>query len=1813
MTEQSDSQLSEAPLGLIVLDDVDSGTVVLSGDAFSGDSAIGSESIDLVGDFPSGAGPSLNTVVPDPQIVFIDGSVPDAAMLAAGVNPGVIAVLLDPGQDGVRQIADYLATHHVQDLAAIDIVAHGNDGIVQLGSTLLSADTIGDHQAELAQIGQALRPGGDLLLYGCDVAQDAVGDAFLQLLSQATGGTNVAASSHLVGSAVQGGDWTLNVAVGTIDVSAPFTPTTMASFPDVLPVAVNQVFAIFNDSASSPLTRVTQIGVSGSTVVGSPIDLIDGSQTGGSFVFLQGLVIDAAAGKYFFSNGLSDGVQSNQILAGQVANPGTLLSPVYTTPDKTNYAVTGLALDQPNHTIYFAQPAVDPTKSGIFKIDESGGTATPVVVNQGILFPLSLTLDLPDNLVFFVDNDGIGSGDNNLDVGNLSTGTMTTLNSQLNATIQSELNTNAGQLTGIAVDAGSKTLYFTAENGATAANNYIFSVHFIVSGGNVTLGTVNTLYSGTAAGNPGNIVIDPQDGIFYVGNLSTHAINLGSLTGAFALTQVYQLSAGNVPPNGLFFLSTPTITPNVSSAPTFLQGGSTTTLASAATVTNQDGQNLRSATVVISGGFVAGDTLTATTFGSISQSFSGGTLTLSGNDTLAHYIQELDSIKFSSTASNPTLFGTDASRTISWTVSDGIISSTTPTTSVSIHAAYVNAGTTAASFTGGGSPVLVDAGVVVGDTAGSNFTSATVTIGGFVSGDTLTVGTPGGLTTSFNSGTLTLTGSKSFATYQTALASITYAFTSGGDPTNGGSRTSSTISWLVNDGTVASSAASTTLNLIHAAPTISVTGTTATFTGGGPAIALGDTVNLTDPDSAGNLSSATVIISNGFVSGDTLTVGTPGGLSANFSNGTLTLTGIASIATYDAALDSLHYDFAAGGDPTALGTKTTRTLSWFANDGVANSGTVTSSINIQHVAPTISVSGAASTFTSSPVPLVNSVTIGDVDSGGNLTGATVSISDGFFAGDTLNFTNQNGITHSYNAATGVLTLTGTSSIANYQTALQSITYNSTGDATHGGVDTSRTISWVVNDGAASSSAATSNFTTACYLHGTRILTDGGEVAVEDLSIGDRVMTLSGEAMPIKWIGRRSYVAAFAASNRNVVPILIRAGALGENVPQRDLYVSPLHAMFIDGVLIPAEQLVNEVSVLRCHDIDPIRYFHIELERHDVIFADGAPAESFVDCDSRGMFHNAAEFAALYPGDAAPRWAFCAPRLEDGPQLDEIRARVDARAGIATGMAAGCGPLQGHLDAVDAQRIAGWAYDPSLPTAPVLLEVRDGDGVIARVRANRYRGDLEAAGIGDGRHGFELRLATPLSGCRQIHVRRMTDGAELPGSPWLLRQNPATPLAELQQTISAAADGITDTAELDQLMAALLQGVAAVRRQRLTTRQRQPAGDALLVWDGQRHRRQQRALVIDDHWLRPDRDAGSNAMLSHIVALQSLGWQVEFIAARQSAAADSDTAALEALGVTCHRVPFVASVEEVLRSSAGQFELVYLHRLSNAEAYAALARAWQPGARLIYSVADLHHVRLARQAALYSSLELMEQSQALKHRELAAMRMVDAVITHSTAEAGYLARQLPGAKVHVVPWALTPRRGPPPLAGRPGVAFLGSWQHTPNQDAVRWLAQEIMPLVWRHEPAMRCLIAGSGWPHSLPELPDERIELLGPVAGLSALFERVTLTVAPLRYGAGVKGKVLDSLAEGVPCVMTPVAAEGIALSPTLAPLVAADAAGIAALICALHADAAQRRAYADAGLAMIGQHHSTAAVEHAMARAIGQEIQARQTQAARAG
>jgi len=289
----------------------------------------------------------------------------------------------------------------------------------------------------------------------------------------------------------------------------------------------------------------------------------------------------------------------------------------------------------------------------------------------------------------------------------------------------------------------------------------------------------------------------------------------------------------------------------------------------------------------------------------------------------------------------------------------------------------------------------------------------------------------------------------------------------------------------------------------------------------------------------------------------------------------------------------------------------------------------------------------------------------------------------------------------------------------------------------------------------------------CYCRGTLIAVANGEVPVEALAIGDEVVTVTGTKRPIKWIGRRSYGGRFAMGRTDILPICIKAGALDDNVPKRDLWVSPHHAMYLEGALIEAKDLVNGVSVVQAETVDQVEYFHVELESHDVIIAEGAPSETFIDDDSRGMFHNAHEYATLYATEPVHAAHYCAPRCEEGYEVEAVRRAIALRAGLAHDNDAGA--LRGFVDEIGHGVIKGWAQNAAHPEAPVCLDVYAHGRQIGQVLANRYREDLAKAGFGSGRHSFEFAPADGLIIAPDaLQVRRSLDGSVLPLAPEAVR-------------------------------------------------------------------------------------------------------------------------------------------------------------------------------------------------------------------------------------------------------------------------------------------------------------------------------------------------------------------------------------------------------------------------------------------------------------
>jgi uncharacterized membrane protein len=185
-------------------------------------------------------------------------------------------------------------------------------------------------------------------------------------------------------------------------------------------------------------------------------------------------------------------------------------------------------------------------------------------------------------------------------------------------------------------------------------------------------------------------------------------------------------------------------------------------------------------------------------------------------------------------------------------------------------------------------------------------------------------------------------------------------------------------------------------------------------------------------------------------------------------------------------------------------------------------------------------------------------------------------------------------------------------------------------------------------------------TAPCYVRGASILTERGEVAVERLVVGDRVVTASGGSRPVVWLGRRRLDLTRHPAPEKVWPVRMSAGAFGEGAPHRDLWLSPGHNIARDGVLIPAAALVNGASVAQIKTAT-VEYWHVELDAHDIMLAEGLPAESYLDTGNRTGFENGGAFIEAHPDFAPKHWAeTCLPLVNQGGQLDRARAHLRAR-------------------------------------------------------------------------------------------------------------------------------------------------------------------------------------------------------------------------------------------------------------------------------------------------------------------------------------------------------------------------------------------------------------------------------------------------------------------------------------------------------------------------------------------------------------------------
>ena len=368
-------------------------------------------------------------------------------------------------------------------------------------------------------------------------------------------------------------------------------------------------------------------------------------------------------------------------------------------------------------------------------------------------------------------------------------------------------------------------------------------------------------------------------------------------------------------------------------------------------------------------------------------------------------------------------------------------------------------------YTENGTPVTVTDNLTVSDVDDTNIDSATVAItGNFATGeDELLFASQAGITGSYDTATgiLTLTGSATLAEYETAIRTVSYQNTSD-DP----SALTRTISFTINDGDIDSNLQSRDIEFtaVNDAPVLAAIETAPVlYTENGAPIAVTDNLSASDVDDT-NIESASVAITGNFAAGeDDLLFVDQAGITGNYdaTTGILTLTGSASLADYQAAIQSVSYENTSD-DPSAL----TRTVDFVINDGDADSNLLSRDIEFTAVndAPVLaSIETTPTSFTEngSPINVTSSLSISDLDDT-EIDSATINISGNFVSGeDVLSLTEQFGITGIFDPTTGVLTLSGQALLSEYETVLRSVTYQNTSDNPS---ELTRTIDFVVNDG-----------------------------------------------------------------------------------------------------------------------------------------------------------------------------------------------------------------------------------------------------------------------------------------------------------------------------------------------------------------------------------------------------------------------------------------------------------------------------------------------------------------------------------------------------------------------------------------------------------------------------------------------------------------------------------------------------------------------------------------------------------------------------
>lgn len=330
--------------------------------------------------------------------------------------------------------------------------------------------------------------------------------------------------------------------------------------------------------------------------------------------------------------------------------------------------------------------------------------------------------------------------------------------------------------------------------------------------------------------------------------------------------------------------------------------------------------------------------------------------------------------------------------------------------------------------------------------------------------------------------------------------------------------------------------------------------------------------------------------------------------------------------------------------------------------------------------------------------------------------------------------------------------------------------------------------------------------------------------------------------------------------------------------------------------------------------------------------------------------------------------------------------------------------------------------------------------------------------------------------------------------------------------------------------------------------------------------QRRVLVLEHCTPTPDQDAGSVSVFNILLLLRNMGYQVTFIPEDNFLYMSDYTTLLQRVGIEVLYHPYQNSVEQHLIESGSRYDLAFLFRPAVVQKHLQAVRKYAPQAKVLFYTHDLHYLRMLREAALQNNSDKKTAALEMKQIELAAMRAVDASILVSPAEMEVLRTDLPDQKLHVLPLILDIPGTDIPFSQRNDIVFVGGFQHPPNIDAVQHFVAEVMPRLRPLLPGIRFFVVGSKPTAEIHALAGDDVIISGFIPDLTSYLNRMRVAVAPLRYGAGVKGKIGTAMAAGLPTVATELGAEGMGLTDGENIFVADDPQLYAEVIARLYKD-----------------------------------------------